>query len=95
MRYCSRCLYPENHPLNIVFNEDGLCSGCVVHEEKDVLDWSERLTKLKRILNTYKNTSKNNYDCLPLPYEIKASTTRGIECHEQGYTHGKTWYSIC
>lgn len=64
MRYCSRCLYPENHPLNIVFNEDGVCSGCVVHEEKDVLDWSERLTKLKSILNTYRNTSKNNYDCI-------------------------------
>lgn len=64
MRYCSRCLYPENHPLNIVFNEDGVCSGCVVHEEKDMLDWSERLTKLKSILNSYKNTSKNNYDCI-------------------------------
>jgi N-acetyl sugar amidotransferase len=64
MRYCSRCLYPENHPLNIIFNEDCVCSGCVVHEEKDVLDWSERLTKLKSISNTYKSTSKNNYDCI-------------------------------
>lgn len=64
MKYCTRCLYPENHPLNIVFNEDGVCSGCIVHEEKDELDWSKRLTKLKSILNTYKNTSKNNYDCI-------------------------------
>jgi N-acetyl sugar amidotransferase len=47
-----------------VFNEDGVCSGCVVHEEKDLLDWGERLTKLKSILNSYKNTSKNNYDCI-------------------------------
>ena len=64
MIICSRCLYPENHPLNIVFNEDGVCSGCVVHEEKDLLDWSGRLTKLKSILNAYKNTSRNNYDCI-------------------------------
>lgn len=64
MRYCTRCLYPENHPLNIIFNEDGVCSGCVVHEEKDELDWNERLNKLKSILTTYKNTSENNYDCI-------------------------------
>ena len=42
MRYCKRCLYPENHPLNIEFDDEGVCSGCRVHEEKDILDWSER-----------------------------------------------------
>ncbi len=64
MKFCSRCLYPENHPLNITFNENGVCSGCMVHEEKDELDWNERAEKLKRILNKYKNTSGNNYDCI-------------------------------
>lgn len=64
MIHCSRCLYPSNHPLNIVFNQDGLCSGCVVHEEKDNMDWDIPFEKLKRILSSYKNTSKNNYDCI-------------------------------
>ncbi len=64
MKYCSRCLYPENHPLNITFNEEGVCSGCIVHEEKDVLDWNERAEKLEQILNKFKNTSGNNYDCI-------------------------------
>ena len=64
MKYCSRCLYPKNHPLNIIFNEDGVCSGCIVHEEKDVLDWNARLEKLKSIFSNYKNTSANNYDCI-------------------------------
>lgn len=64
MRYCSRCLYPENHPLNITFDEDGVCSGCRVHEEKDVLDWPSRADKLKSILEGYKNKSGNNYDCI-------------------------------
>lgn len=64
MKYCKRCLYPENHPLNIVFNEEGVCSGCLVHEEKDKLDWSIRETKLKSILENYKNKSGNNYDCI-------------------------------
>lgn len=64
MRYCNRCLYPENHPLNIVFDEEGVCSGCRVHEEKDILDWSTRAEKLRTILDQYRNTSGNNYDCI-------------------------------
>ncbi len=64
MRYCKRCLYPENHPLNIVFDEEGICSGCRVHEEKDILDWGSRAEKLETILNQYRNISGNNYDCV-------------------------------
>jgi len=64
MRYCKRCLYPENHPLYITFDEEGICSGCRVHEEKDLLDWNPRGEKLRIILNNYKNQSKNSYDCI-------------------------------
>ena len=64
MIYCKRCLYPENHPLNIIFDKDGLCSGCIIHEEKDKLNWSERAEKLKSIFINYKNLSENNYDCI-------------------------------
>ncbi len=64
MKFCKRCLYPENHPLNIIFDENGICSGCRIHEEKDILDWTGRGHKLKKILNLYKNQSNNNYDCI-------------------------------
>lgn len=64
MKYCKRCLYPENHPLNIVFDEEGVCSGCIVHEEKENLDWNLREKKLRLILGGYKNKSGNNYDCI-------------------------------
>lgn len=64
MKVCSRCLYTEIHPLNITFDEDGVCSGCRVHEEKDSLDWKSRGEKLKKILHSYRNTSGNNYDCI-------------------------------
>lgn len=64
MKYCKRCLYPENHPLNLIFDEDGICSGCRVHEEKDSIDWLERGDKLKVILENYRNKSGNNYDCI-------------------------------
>lgn len=64
MRYCRRCLYPENHPLNITIDDDGVCSGCRVHEEKDVLDWDRRGGKLKKILDGYRNHSGKSYDCI-------------------------------
>lgn len=64
MRYCARCLYPENHPLHLTFDGEGVCSGCRVHEEKDILDWSERSQKLKNIFDHYRNKDGLNYDCV-------------------------------
>lgn len=64
VQFCTRCFYHSEHPLNITFDEDGVCSGCRVHEEKDILDWNERGEKLGKILKAYKNTSGNNYDCI-------------------------------
>ncbi len=64
MRYCTRCLYPANHPLGITFDDQGVCSGCRVHEEKDWLDWNERGAKLQAILDQYKDRSGKNHDCI-------------------------------
>lgn len=64
IKYCKRCFYSSAHPLNLTFDEDGVCSGCRVHEEKDNLDWNIREKKLERILNSYKNKSGSNYDCI-------------------------------
>lgn len=64
MRYCKRCLYPANHPLYITFDEEGICSGCRIHEEKDALDWKIREGKLEDIFNNFRNTSGKNYDCI-------------------------------
>jgi len=64
MRYCTRCLYPENHPLNIIFDDQGVCSGCRVHEEKDTLDWAERLERLKQIVEPFRATKRTIHDCV-------------------------------
>jgi len=64
MKYCKRCLYPANHPLGILFDKDGVCSGCRVHEEKDFLDWEARLKKISDILKNFKNRNGKNYDCI-------------------------------
>lgn len=65
MRYCKRCLYPENHPLGITFDEDGVCSGCRVHEEKDgEINWTEYFEELKNIVDQYRSKNRKGYDCV-------------------------------
>lgn len=64
MKYCARCLYPANHPYGIVFDEQGVCSGCRVHEEKDYLDWGPRAKILGGILDRYKTKAGHNFDCI-------------------------------
>ena len=60
---CKRCLYSSDHALNIIFDEEGICSGCRIHEEKDSLDWPSRYETLKKLVNKYKSKN-NNYDCV-------------------------------
>jgi N-acetyl sugar amidotransferase len=64
MQTCTRCLYTSHHPLHLIFDEQGVCSGCRVHEEKDKLNWKLRGKKLKAILDNYRNYSGKNYDCI-------------------------------
>lgn len=64
MKYCVRCLYPANHPLNITFDSESVCSGCRVHEEKDQINWSLKEKELLKIFSTFRNKSKQNYDCI-------------------------------
>jgi len=64
MRLCQRCLYPENHPLGITFHEEGVCSGCRVHEEKDSLDWVARQSRLRSLLDQYRGRNFSRHDCV-------------------------------
>ena len=44
---CKKCFYHDEHPLKITFN-DGICSGCLIHNEKYKIDWSQKKAKLKK-----------------------------------------------
>ena len=61
---CRRCLYRSSHPLGLVLDEDGICSGCRIHEEKDRLDWDARWRKLEALVEPYRNAAGANYDCI-------------------------------
>ena len=63
-KICKRCLYSEDHPLGLVIDEEGVCSGCRIHEEKDILDWDHRGELLKKIVKPYRSNKKYEYDCI-------------------------------
>ena len=49
----------------MIFDSEGVCMGCRVHEEKDTINWEERLNKLKKIIrNAKKNIKGDNFDCI-------------------------------
>lgn len=64
MKYCTRCVYPANHPFGLEFDEEGVCSGCRTHEEKDQLNWAGREEKLLKILGKYKDHQGSRHDCI-------------------------------
>ena len=61
---CKRCLYKSNHPLGLTIDNEGICSGCRIHEEKDSLDWKEREDRLAKLVKNYKCKDSRNYDCI-------------------------------
>lgn len=61
---CKRCLYAETHPLGLVIDDEGICSGCRIHEEKDRLDWAARWRKLEDLVRPYRSGSGESYDCI-------------------------------
>ena len=64
MQYCLRCVYPANSAVPLTFDDQGVCSGCRVEEEKQRIDWKDRRKLLKQILTEYKKKTKGPYDCI-------------------------------
>lgn len=69
MRYCARCLYPENARPTIIFDDEGVCSGCRYQESRQKLEinWDERQRMLDEILEEARKLARqrgNSHDCL-------------------------------
>lgn len=69
MQYCARCLYPINAKPTIIFDDDGVCSGCRYHESRDKLeiDWPERAAMFEQIVDeavAERRKRGNSHDCI-------------------------------
>ncbi len=64
MKYCKKCLIPDTRP-NIVFNDDGVCSPCLMAEKRKKIDWNEREKELEKLCSKYRRErGDNKYDCI-------------------------------
>ena len=41
IQWCSKCVYPSSSAVSLTFDEEGICSGCRVNEQKKEIDWDE------------------------------------------------------
>ena len=69
MRFCKKCLYPENAKPTIIFDDNGVCSGCNYNNSRkdDDVDWIEREQAFQEILDEAKDMAKergNAHDCI-------------------------------
>ena len=58
--YCNSCVLPSSAATPITFDENGVCSGCRVHEERPDVNWGRRMEMLRELCDDYK--TDNNYD---------------------------------
>ena len=63
MKWCKKCVYPASS-VNISFDEDGVCSGCHVGDERTDIDWDTRFDVFKEICFKHRSKDKSNYDCV-------------------------------
>ncbi len=67
MDYCKRCCYPANARPGIIFDDEGVCSGCRLIESRAGVDWQEREDELIALLQEYaarQREAGNPYDCI-------------------------------
>lgn len=81
MEYCRRCVYPENAQPNIIFDKDGVCSGCRSFERRENIDWKERKDALEDILQEYREIARENDS----PYDCIIPVSGGKDSHYQVY----------
>ena len=46
---CHRCLMPSTRP-RIVFDENGVCNGCLNADAKDSIDWDARKAEFEQLV---------------------------------------------
>jgi len=62
MNYCRKCTYISLAATPVNFDEEGICSGCRVAEQKASIDWDLRWKMLEELVDQYRSSS--NYDML-------------------------------
>ena len=60
--WCAKCVYPSSSAIPLTFDDNHVCSGCLVHGQKQAIDWDQRLDWLKKDVDQYRKPS--GYECI-------------------------------
>lgn len=63
VNYCNRCTLSSSSAVPLIFDEDGVCSGCATKSEADTVNWERREILFKRLVEDYKSND-GSYDCI-------------------------------
>ena len=67
VRWCSKCVYPSISASPLEFDDDGVCTGCLVGKAKNDIpssEWERRRELLKMLLDEYRSKDGSRYDCV-------------------------------
>ncbi len=62
VNWCKNCVYPSSSAVTLTFNNDGVCSGCIVNAQKKNVNWEDRLKLLLQDVEKYRKPS--GYECI-------------------------------
>lgn len=62
LTWCTRCVYPASSALPMAFSDEGVCTGCRVHQLRHKVDWEKRFKGLVELVEPYRRPS--GYDCV-------------------------------
>lgn len=83
MRYCTRCVYPENARPAITFDEEGVCSGCRSFEARTTalmrVDWKARWEQFITLTSHYRDRQRAKGN----PYDLIIPVSGGKDSHFQ------------
>ncbi len=64
IEYCTKCVMPSSSAIPVEFDDNGVCSGCNISNQKVDINWDRRKKQLQRLLDQYANQDNTNYDCI-------------------------------
>jgi len=91
MKYCTSCILPDTRP-GIALNDEGVCTACVGHWEKEhLIDWEARAKAFGTVAD-WARANASGYDCIVTVSGGKDSWYQVIKAKEFGLNVlGVTW----
>ena len=78
--WCKKCVMSNQRP-RIIFDEEGICSGCRNNETKQKTNWKEREKELIDLLDQHRSKTKAKVI-------TTANQNKGV-CHQEPITQNK------